>query len=287
MMHSMSGARRGHWAWLIVLASLLAPPARANPPEGQHDAQHDARTHYEAGLSHYHLGEFDAAISEFKTAYSISNAPRLLFDIAQAQRLKKDYAQALYSYTTYLRLVPAAPNRADVTARIAELNQILAEKATPPSASLPPSPSPEPSPPVAEPSPEPTIVPPPSAVPPPVASGAPRSARVELWTGVALVLGGAVLAAGAAGCTAQAASDGKSLTALKSGGGAWNGHYQSVYEQGVRSQNAAAALWALSGATAAVGAVLAVVGARASRRVQVGASAGRGGAGLTLGGRLP
>ena len=130
-MEAMSGPRLRRGGWLTVLLIVATPRAHAQPPE----PQREAKEHYEAGLARYNLGEFDAAINEFKTAYTLSHAPRLLFNIAQAQRLKKDYAQALYSYTTYLRLVPDAPNRVDVTARIAELSRILAEKGT---AEIPP-----------------------------------------------------------------------------------------------------------------------------------------------------
>ena len=52
--------------------------------------------------------------SEFKLAYARSQAPGLLFNLAQASRLNKDYEQALHFYRTYLRVRPDAPNRDDV-----------------------------------------------------------------------------------------------------------------------------------------------------------------------------
>jgi tetratricopeptide (TPR) repeat protein len=276
-------ARR--WPWLVLLAALAVTPARANPT----DPQREARAHYEAGLTKYHLGEFDAAINEFKTAYTLSHAPRLLFDIAQAQRLKKDYAQALYSYTTYLRLVPDAPNRADVAAHIAELSQLLAEKSTPANSPAPvaepPSPAPEAQARAAASAPAPLAVAEPLLARRSAALDH-RAARAELWSGVGLMVGGALFAAGAAGCTAEAAASGRSLSSLKSKSGAWNAHYQSVYQDAVRYQRAEAALWALGGTAAVIGTVLAVVGARASR-VSVGVSAERSAVGLSVRGRLP
>src|SRR5213593_669562 len=126
-------------SWLAgCLAILLSMPVRAQPAP---DVQREGRVHYQKALGHYHLGEFAAAIDEFKAAYTLTHAPRLLFDIAQAQRLAKDYPGALYSYTTYLRLIPGAPNREDVLLRIAELNRLVAERPQHPPE---PSPSPEP-----------------------------------------------------------------------------------------------------------------------------------------------
>jgi MYXO-CTERM domain-containing protein len=86
----------------------------------------EARRHYEQGQTQYDLGNFDAAIDAYKKAYELSNQPGLLFNIAQAYRLKKDYEKALYFYKSYLRRLPDAQNRADVEARIADMEQQIA-----------------------------------------------------------------------------------------------------------------------------------------------------------------
>ena len=115
-------------ALLVVGSALLLAPAFASrtalaaeptaapttPPPAAADL---AREHYERGLAKYNLAEFDAAIVEFKQSYELSKAPRLLFNIAQAYRLKKDYASALYFYNTYLRADPNPPNLDDVEAQ--------------------------------------------------------------------------------------------------------------------------------------------------------------------------
>jgi hypothetical protein len=122
-------------ATMAVLALDAAPASaqkkKAATPEEQERAQKDkdAREHYEKGITHYNLGEFDQAIAEFKQAYAISGAPGLLFNIAQAYRLQGDYKQALYFYKTYLRLLPDAVNRADVEQRIAEMEKLMADQA--------------------------------------------------------------------------------------------------------------------------------------------------------------
>src|SRR5262249_38245523 len=112
---------------LAVSQTTFAQKRRKVDPE-QEKREAEARDHYEKGLTHYNLGEFDPAVDEFKKAYELSSAPGLLFNIAQVYRAKEDYKQALYFYRTYLRLQPDAPNRADVEARIADLEKMVAEK---------------------------------------------------------------------------------------------------------------------------------------------------------------
>lgn len=114
----------------LGLTLLAAPPARADrrvDPEAA-AKEKEAREHYTNGMRHFDLGEIEPAIAEFKEAYKISAAPGLLFNIAQAYRTKKDYEQALLFYRNYLRLVPRAPNRADVEARVAEMEKMIAEQ---------------------------------------------------------------------------------------------------------------------------------------------------------------
>src|SRR5579884_3926042 len=123
---------------LVLALALVLPVVKAQPsfaqarhhkPDSEQEKKDaEARDHYEKGLTHYNLGEFDPAVEEFKKAYELSNAPGLLFNIAQVYRAKEDYKQALYFYRTYLRLQPDAPNRADVEARIADLEKMQAEK---------------------------------------------------------------------------------------------------------------------------------------------------------------
>jgi tetratricopeptide (TPR) repeat protein len=118
----------------ILLATLLATATTAlaqpapTPPSDADQKRAEAKALYEKGLSHYNLGEFDEAIKAFRAAYAISQAPGLLFNIAQSFRLKKDYEQATYFYTTYLRLKPDAPNRADVEERLKEMQEAIEEQ---------------------------------------------------------------------------------------------------------------------------------------------------------------
>jgi tetratricopeptide (TPR) repeat protein len=247
----------------IVFGLLGTRPAAARD---QAHPSPEARLHYERGIAHYNLGEFPAAIDELKQAYALSNAPGLLFNLAQAERLAGQPDQALYFYRTYLRLEPDAPNRADVEHRIDEMEKAVAARAEAPPAKAP---APPPS--------APKISAPPSA-PAAIASAPARSlapstsstshrmrARRERIAGLCLGVGGLGLIATAAGLTARAASASNQLTALASAGGDWSAQEQAVYTDGTRSQAAATALYAIGGAAAAGGAILTALGFRAPR----------------------
>ena len=125
----------------LLLAALAQPPAD------------DPKQLTEQGLAHYNVGEYDKAIDEFKRAYLISKTPALLFDIAQAQRLKGDCKEALQTYKAYLRADPSA-NRQKIEARIAEMEKCVKEKPE-----VAPAPAPQPPPPEPTPTPAPQRVP--------------------------------------------------------------------------------------------------------------------------------
>ena len=63
-----------------------------------------------SGNKHFELAEYDAAITDFKEAFRISDEPGFLYNIAQAYRLKRDCREASTFYKTYLRRAPTAPN---------------------------------------------------------------------------------------------------------------------------------------------------------------------------------
>src|SRR6476661_6658016 len=93
----------------LVLAVLLA--CRIARADGDREAE--AKQLYKDAVTQYDLGEYDRAIEKFKAAYELSPAPRLLFDIAQAYRLKgSNCRNAVQFYRTYLRIAPDADNRA-------------------------------------------------------------------------------------------------------------------------------------------------------------------------------
>ena len=78
----------------LCLIFSVTTAARADKPSPE------ARALYDKAIAHYDLAEYEAAIGEFKQAYELSHEAALLFNIAQAYRLKKDWAQALHFYKT-------------------------------------------------------------------------------------------------------------------------------------------------------------------------------------------
>jgi len=98
----------------IVFSVLFWASAASAQTPGSPAAVKKAKGHYRSAETHYEVGEFRKAITEYKEAYRLSQAPALLFNIAQAYRLAGNADQALYFYRGYLRQVPGAPNRADV-----------------------------------------------------------------------------------------------------------------------------------------------------------------------------
>jgi tetratricopeptide (TPR) repeat protein len=122
------GLRLKSWTLGLCAALVLvgAGGTRAHAQEGgaaavDEDKDRKAKDLYEQGNTHYDLAEYDQAIDLFKQAYALSHRPTLLYNIAQAYRLKNDCEQALQVYKNYLRVDPNSPFRAKVESRITEM----------------------------------------------------------------------------------------------------------------------------------------------------------------------
>jgi tetratricopeptide (TPR) repeat protein len=233
---------------LLVAAALLAAcPVWAQPQGAFAEAQ--ARELYKKGMIRYELGEFDAAIEAFKAAYELTNAPGLLFNLAQINRMKQDWVQALHFYRTYLRLQPSAPNRTDVDALIVEVQRALDEKeranrqlleapAAPPAKLEPP------------------VVPIPSIITRP-----PPPWRAKLGVGVAAVLIGVSAVAGGIVLGLRAADDAAVLARDSSTGtSAWDVSRQVLYSDGQRAATAGIALDVVGAVLTVSGVVVGAVG---------------------------
>lgn len=116
------------WAALLVMA---AGPASAQSGDGTASANdEEARARFEAGERALARSDFEAALQDFERAYALSPRPGLLFNIGLAAQRARRRERALEAFREYLRLVPEAPNRADVEARIADLEDLLAADAS-------------------------------------------------------------------------------------------------------------------------------------------------------------
>ena len=70
--------------------------------------------------AHVDLFEYEAGAEAYREAYRLSNDPKFLVKIAEAERRTGDCAEAKKVYTQYLEKVPSAPDAASVKARIEE-----------------------------------------------------------------------------------------------------------------------------------------------------------------------
>ena len=112
-------------AWLSCSAAfLLATLASSRSASASdEDTASRARTLYQEGARLYNLGHYEAAVGAFESAYALSGAKPLLFNIAQANRLAgpSRCSKALQAYESYLREDSAASNRGEVEERITEM----------------------------------------------------------------------------------------------------------------------------------------------------------------------
>lgn len=111
-------------ASILAVAVLLAG-ARATADE---DAQSRARNLNNLGSAAYELSSYDEAIDQFSEAYKIYPDARILFNLAQAYRKKREYERALDLYRTYLRNFADAPNRKTAEELIGELEELIARQ---------------------------------------------------------------------------------------------------------------------------------------------------------------
>jgi len=178
---------------LAVLACLNVLAPRAVGQTDERAAQ--AKQHYETGMAHFQLEEWDKAIEEWEAGFRTKPVPQFLYNIAQAYRLSKRPEKALAFYQKYLRMDPKAPNKAEVDRHIAQLTRIVAENAktasSPPTGTIeaetgkprestPPQPVEAP-PPTVTPPPAPVVTPSPSpAPPPPSAAPAPVATHADV-----------------------------------------------------------------------------------------------------------
>jgi len=192
-----------------LIAAMLAPAATVRAGE-EEDRAAKARVHYENGMAHFNLEEWDQAIAEWEAGYRVKPVPEFMFNIAQAYRKSQRYERALTFYQRYLRLAPNADNRGEVEKQIAQLQPLAEEekrnaakypKLPPPTEPAPATPREQPAPsPKVEPA-TPKIVEPAAAAPrPELVAQAPERRPVykKAWFWVVTIGAVAVVGAGVA-----------------------------------------------------------------------------------------
>jgi hypothetical protein len=156
-------------AAVVLVCLLVAKGAGASEHHHHHHEHHehhehkaDARKHLEKANKYAGEGKCAAAVKEFTAAYDILQDPIVLFNRAECYRRLGQNAEAAADYRGFLKGFPAAPNRAEIEARIATLERPAAPR--PPAAPLrPPAGATPPA----------QAAKPPGAPPPPVAATPP------------------------------------------------------------------------------------------------------------------
>jgi tetratricopeptide (TPR) repeat protein len=80
-----------------------------------------ARAHFLSGQSYFDEGRYGEALGEFREAYRISRVPGFQYNIGLGEEKLGHVDAAIAAFERYLREAPAAPDRANVEARLATL----------------------------------------------------------------------------------------------------------------------------------------------------------------------
>jgi tetratricopeptide (TPR) repeat protein len=225
---------------------VLAAPG--SPAPAQPDPRLEAKRLSASGQAHFDLGEYDAAIVDFKEAYRLFPSPGLLYNLGQAHRLKGDCGGALTMYRNYLRLEPDTVHREVVQKHIADMEACERSRKE---------------------APEPATLPAPDA-PPAQTLPAPRR-RASSGGGLRLAgmitAGVGVVALGAGGYFAYDAHDAEGEVERRAANREPYPAYRDVDERGERSALLGAILLGSGGVALAAGATAYYLGWRDGREV--------------------
>jgi tetratricopeptide (TPR) repeat protein len=121
-------------AWAQVVEAQAAPDSSSAPEsmarattkdEDMTDQQ--ARSHFRLGREYYQLGRFPEAAREFEVAYGLSGRAALLYNVYISYRDALDTPKAAAALRGYLAALPDAPDRENLSARLAVLETQVAQ----------------------------------------------------------------------------------------------------------------------------------------------------------------
>jgi tetratricopeptide (TPR) repeat protein len=90
-------------AVLSTALSASALSATALAQQASRRQRQEARVHFEQATTHYNLGRFEEALTEYTRAYEIFPSPRLLFNIGQCHRSLANHERAIFFIESFLR----------------------------------------------------------------------------------------------------------------------------------------------------------------------------------------
>jgi hypothetical protein len=119
---------------LAVALAVALPVLAVGPVVGAETPVREARHLYEAGLQSYRAGNYDDAIAKLEASYRLVPVAGLLYDLAQAHRLKGDCAGARSFYRRFLDQVPTGPVEPLARSHLGEMERCVAAAAPAPAA---------------------------------------------------------------------------------------------------------------------------------------------------------
>ena len=120
---------RTAWLTTTLVGSLLSLHAAA---AAQDEDDERARSHFQAGASHYEAGDYEDALNEFQRAYEISERPELHYNLSLAHQQLGNLEKAVEHLERYLNEAEDIPNRSNLDRRLTNLRErIAAAEATP------------------------------------------------------------------------------------------------------------------------------------------------------------
>src|SRR5690348_8716902 len=110
----------------LILALLLAPAAARADGDDDPDTE-IAQRHFARGSASYNHADYELALREFQAARRAKPLPPLDFNIGRCLDRLERWRDAAAAYRRYLAEAPAAPDAAEVRARVEELERRLAQ----------------------------------------------------------------------------------------------------------------------------------------------------------------
>lgn len=109
---------------VLLPRAISAQPVATRPKAANVTSKEaEARRHFKQGREFLDADAYSEAIGEFETALSLMPLPELLFNIAQAYRLKGDAKHALQMYTRFVEVIPEGQIADEARAHIAVLTK--------------------------------------------------------------------------------------------------------------------------------------------------------------------
>jgi tetratricopeptide (TPR) repeat protein len=103
----------------VASAGPTKPVRKPAPPE----LPADRLSYFVDAVIHDKQGDYDRAISSYRTAADGKQHAAIVYNIADLERRSEDFEEAIRDYKKYLELAPQAPDRAAVLQLIAQLEK--------------------------------------------------------------------------------------------------------------------------------------------------------------------